>query len=111
MGDLDALRDLPTTPFEACEHVPGQVSSTALVRYRLDYGDKLPPRLWYIFCAAAPVHNRTAVDKRRFDYVEEVHNRPPQAHQLMAQVDDLVEPRAVRWPRKIGQVVKVYSTV
>ena len=31
LGDLDALRDLPAAPFEACEHVPGQVSSTALV--------------------------------------------------------------------------------
>ena len=38
LADLDALRDLPASPFEACEHVPGQVSSTALVRYRLvDY--------------------------------------------------------------------------
>ena len=38
LGDLDALRDLPAVPFEACEHVPGQISSTALVRYRLvDY--------------------------------------------------------------------------
>ena len=38
LADLDALRDLPAAPFEACEHVPGQVSSTALVRYRLaDY--------------------------------------------------------------------------
>ena len=35
LADLDALRDLPAVPFEACEHVPGQVSSTALVRYRL----------------------------------------------------------------------------
>ena len=33
LADLDALRDLPAAPFEACEHVPGQVSSTALVRY------------------------------------------------------------------------------
>ena len=32
------LRDLPASPFEACEHVPGQISSTALVRNRLvDY--------------------------------------------------------------------------
>ena len=38
LADLDALRDLPAVPFEACEHVPGQISSTALVRYRLvDY--------------------------------------------------------------------------
>ena len=38
LADLDALRDLPAVPFEACEHVPGQVSSTSLVRYRLvDY--------------------------------------------------------------------------
>ncbi len=38
LADLDALRDLPAAPFEACEHMPGQVSSTALVRYRLvDY--------------------------------------------------------------------------
>ena len=38
LADLDALRDLPASPFEACEHVPGQISSTALVRYRLvDY--------------------------------------------------------------------------
>ena len=38
LADLDALRDLPGAPFEACEHVPGRVSSTALVRYRLvDY--------------------------------------------------------------------------
>ena len=38
LGDLDALRDLPAVPFEACEHVPGQISSTALVRYLLvDY--------------------------------------------------------------------------
>ena len=35
LADLDALRDLPAVPFEACEHVPGQISSTALVRYRL----------------------------------------------------------------------------
>ena len=35
LADLDALRDLPASPFEACEHVPGQISSTALVRYRL----------------------------------------------------------------------------
>ena len=38
LADLEALRDLPASPFEACEHVPGQISSTALVRYRLvDY--------------------------------------------------------------------------
>ena len=38
LADLEALRDLPAVPFEACEHVPGQVSSTALVRHRLaDY--------------------------------------------------------------------------
>ena len=38
LADLEALRDLPAVPFEACEHVPGQISSTALVRYRLvDY--------------------------------------------------------------------------
>ncbi|MDE2810484.1 MAG: hypothetical protein OXN90_18885 [Gemmatimonadota bacterium] len=38
LADLDALRALPVAPFEACEHVPGQVSSTALVRKRLvDY--------------------------------------------------------------------------
>ena len=38
LADLEALRDLPAAPFEACEHMPGQVSSTALVRYRLvDY--------------------------------------------------------------------------
>ena len=38
LADLDALRDLPAVPFEACEHVPGQISSTVLVRYRLvDY--------------------------------------------------------------------------
>ena len=38
LADLEALRDLPAAPFEPCEHVPGQVSSTALVRYRLvDY--------------------------------------------------------------------------
>ena len=35
LADLDALRDLPAAPFEACWHVPGQVSSTSLVRYRL----------------------------------------------------------------------------
>ena len=34
LAALDALRDLPASPFEACEHMPGQVSSTALVRYR-----------------------------------------------------------------------------
>ena len=38
LADLDALRDLPGAPFEACEHMPGRVSSTALVRYRsVDY--------------------------------------------------------------------------
>ena len=38
LADLEALRDLPAVPFEACEHVPGQVPSTVLVRYRLvDY--------------------------------------------------------------------------
>ena len=38
LADLDAPRDLPAAPFEACEHMPGQVSSTAPVRYRLvDY--------------------------------------------------------------------------
>ena len=38
LADLDALRDLPAAPFEACEHMPCQVSSTALMRYRLaDY--------------------------------------------------------------------------
>ncbi len=38
LADLDTLRDLPGAPFEACEHVPGRVSSTALVRYRsVDY--------------------------------------------------------------------------
>ena len=38
LAALDALRDRPAAPFEACEHVPGQVSSTSLVRYRLvDY--------------------------------------------------------------------------
>ncbi|MFQ5696318.1 MAG: IS21 family transposase, partial [Terriglobia bacterium] len=37
-ADLEALRALPTDPFEACEHRAGRVSSTALVRYRLaDY--------------------------------------------------------------------------
>ena len=42
--DLDALRDLPAVPFEACEHVPGQISSTALVRYRLvDYSAPTVP--------------------------------------------------------------------
>ena len=35
IADLDALRDLPGVPFEACERVPGRVSSTAQVRYRL----------------------------------------------------------------------------
>ena len=35
LADLDALRDLPAVPFKACEHVPGQVSSVALARYRL----------------------------------------------------------------------------
>ena len=35
LADLEALRDLPAVPFEACGHVPGQISSTALVRYRL----------------------------------------------------------------------------
>jgi transposase len=38
MADLEALRDLPAVPFEACEQRAGRVSSTALVRYRLvDY--------------------------------------------------------------------------
>ena len=38
LADLDSLRDLPAVPFEACERMPGQVSSAALVRYRLaDY--------------------------------------------------------------------------
>ena len=38
LADLEALRTLPASPFEACEHMPGQVSSTDLVRYRLvDY--------------------------------------------------------------------------
>ena len=38
LADLEALRDLPAVPFEACEQHPGQVSSMALVRYRLvDY--------------------------------------------------------------------------
>ena len=38
LADLDALRNLPAVPFEACEHMPGHISSTALVRYRLaDY--------------------------------------------------------------------------
>jgi len=38
LADLDTLRDLPGAPFEACEHMPGRVSSTALVRYRsVDY--------------------------------------------------------------------------
>ena len=38
LADLEALRTLPASPFEACEHMPGQVSSTARVRYRLvDY--------------------------------------------------------------------------
>lgn len=38
LADLDTLRDLPGPPFEACEHMPGRVSSTALVRYRsVDY--------------------------------------------------------------------------
>ena len=32
LADLDALRDLPAVPFEACEHVPGQISSTAHYR-------------------------------------------------------------------------------
>ena len=27
LADLEALRDLPAVPFEACEHVPGQISS------------------------------------------------------------------------------------
>ena len=45
LADLDALRDLPAVPFEACEHVPGQISSTALVRYRLvDYS------VWALLC-------------------------------------------------------------
>ena len=33
--DLDALRDLPAVPFEACDPMPGRVSSTALVCDRL----------------------------------------------------------------------------
>ncbi len=38
MADLEALRDLPAVPFEACEQRAGRASSTALVRYRLvDY--------------------------------------------------------------------------
>ena len=38
LADLDALRDLPASTFEACEHIPGQMSSTALLRYGLvDY--------------------------------------------------------------------------
>ena len=38
LADLKALRDLPAVPFDACEQYPGQVSSMALVRYRLvDY--------------------------------------------------------------------------
>ena len=37
LAELDALRDLPAAPFEACEHVPGQVSSTASV------GPQAPP--------------------------------------------------------------------
>ena len=43
LADLDALRDLPAVPFEACEHMPGQVSSTALVRYRLTVSTFGPP--------------------------------------------------------------------
>ena len=36
--EMHALRALPAVPFEACEHMPGHVWSTALVRYRLvDY--------------------------------------------------------------------------
>ncbi len=38
LADLEALRHLPATPFDACEQVSGRASSTALVRYRLvDY--------------------------------------------------------------------------
>jgi len=38
LADLDALKRLPSAPFDACEQRPGRVSSTALVRYRLvDY--------------------------------------------------------------------------
>ena len=38
LADLEALRDLPAVPFDACEQHPGQVSSMVLVRYRLvDY--------------------------------------------------------------------------
>ena len=43
LADLDALRDLPAVPFEACEHMPGQVSSTVLVRYRLTVSTFGPP--------------------------------------------------------------------
>ena len=35
LGDLDSLSDLPAVPLEACEHIPGQVSSVVLVRYRV----------------------------------------------------------------------------
>ena len=32
LADLDALRDLPAVPFEACEHVPGQISNVPPLR-------------------------------------------------------------------------------
>ena len=38
LADLETLRHLPATPFDACEQVSGRASSTALARYRLvDY--------------------------------------------------------------------------
>ena len=55
LAELEALRDLPAVPFEACEHMPGQVSSTALVRYRLvDYS-----------APAAHAHKKGRVEGRR----------------------------------------------
>ena len=60
LADLEALRDLPAVPFEACEHVPGQVSSTALVRYRLvDYPTGRRGDRWDARCCrgiALPIH-------------------------------------------------------
>ena len=111
LADLDAWRDRPASPFEACEHVPGQVSSTALVRYRrvddsallarkpgaLDQAAAL--RGWKLGPAFDPLHRRLEArfgprGKRASIQVlrllEDVPERP-----MMAAVRDAVKRRLI----------------
>jgi transposase len=63
VADQAVLRALPEPPFEPCDKRPGKVSSTALVRYRMnDYSTPtaLPPARWPAFVAALTPSRQSA---------------------------------------------------